>query len=241
MMHAITTESSKQTKSLLLSAFTMEGEYRYTYETITHTSTDSSACGPLTTTVTGQQLSSIQSNVEEWEPLRELLIEEGVTRVQDQDFLLEYWLGFIGGQEEGSSSSTWQPRTIKELLWPIQGKGVVSSPFGSRIDPITHQQRLHAGVDIAAKEGTPIVAVKQGIAMFAGTMGTAGNAVILRHEDRMETRYYHMNKILVTLGQDVQPGDVIGEVGTTGNSTGPHVHFEIRVNDQPVDPFIYYQ
>lgn len=112
----------------------------------------------------------------------------------------------------------------------------VSSPFGPRVHPITGRQRLHAGVDLAAPTGTAIGAAAAGTVTFAGVRGGYGNLVIVDHGDGTETRYAHQHTIGVRAGQRVAPGDVLGTVGSTGASTGPHLHFEFRRDGQPVDP-----
>lgn len=91
-------------------------------------------------------------------------------------------------------------------------------------------------MDLAAPAGTPIVAAGGGTVTFAGPRGGYGNVVILDHGDGTETRYAHQQRLDVTVGQQVTGGQQIGTVGSTGNSTGPHLHFEVRRNGQPVDP-----
>jgi len=117
--------------------------------------------------------------------------------------------------------------------------GTLSSPFGPRHHPILRQVRLHAGVDWAAPSGTPIVAALDGAYAVIGDGGGYGNVVYLNHAGGLQTRYAHMSKFAdgATVGKRVRAGDVIGYVGTTGRSTGPHLHFEIRRNGEPIDPF----
>ncbi len=117
---------------------------------------------------------------------------------------------------------------------PIDG-GWVSSKFGYRHSPFTGEKEFHAGVDIACREGTPIKATADGKVLFAGVKGSMGKTVVIDHGFGIKTRYGHMNKIRVNCGQNVTKGDIIGEMGSTGRSTGPHVHYEVRLNDVPVD------
>jgi len=114
----------------------------------------------------------------------------------------------------------------------------VSSPFGLRYHPILHALRLHSGIDFAAATGTPIVAPADGTVTSAQRENGYGNVVTLRHNAKMTTLYAHMSRFAAGLkaGEAVKAGDVIGYVGTTGRSTGPHLHFEVRVNGQAVDP-----
>jgi murein DD-endopeptidase MepM/ murein hydrolase activator NlpD len=114
--------------------------------------------------------------------------------------------------------------------------GYISSPFGWRIDPFTGRQEFHEGIDFAAPMGTPIHAVAAGIITWAGPRDGYGNLVQIDHGDGYSTRYGHASKILVHVGETVQRGDVIALVGSTGRSTGPHVHFEVLKNGLEINP-----
>jgi murein DD-endopeptidase MepM/ murein hydrolase activator NlpD len=121
------------------------------------------------------------------------------------------------------------------FLWPLYGE--TSSSYGSRVDPIDGGiTRHHAGVDLAAPKGTGVAASRAGRVVFAGFREKYGNLVILRHSNDMETRYGHLSSIKVKKGAFVRPGQALGKVGSTGRSTGNHLHFEIRVSGQAVDP-----
>lgn len=124
------------------------------------------------------------------------------------------------------------------LLMPVQGWQ--SSPFGMRHDPYYGVWQLHAGMDIAAPGGTPIRAARDGTVVRADWNGGYGNFTCLRHDryqgKQLVTCYAHQSVILVSPGQKVRRGDVIGRVGTTGASTGDHLHFEVRLDGEPVDP-----
>jgi murein DD-endopeptidase MepM/ murein hydrolase activator NlpD len=114
------------------------------------------------------------------------------------------------------------------FVWPLSG--VLTSPFGPR------DGRLHAGLDIAAPTGTPAGAAAGGIVSFAATQSGYGNIVIVEHPGGTSTAYAHLSKISVVVGQIVSAGQQVGLVGTTGHSSGPHLHFEIRENGHAVDP-----
>lgn len=116
------------------------------------------------------------------------------------------------------------------------GSYTPASPFGMRQHPITGVYRLHSGADLAATTGTPVSAVHQGKVTFAGQRGTYGNLVIVDHGGGITTRYAHMNSIAVALGASVPVGGVLGEVGSTGGSTGPHLHIEVRSGENALDP-----
>jgi murein DD-endopeptidase MepM/ murein hydrolase activator NlpD len=106
---------------------------------------------------------------------------------------------------------------------------MISSPFGWRVHPIFGGVRMHTGTDIAAPAGTPVVATYSGRVTVADFVGGYGLTVVLRHDDRtIETIYGHLSEIFVRPGDTIQQGEVIGRVGSTGNSTGPHLHFELR-------------
>lgn len=130
-----------------------------------------------------------------------------------------------------------------QLQWVVPGFYTLSSLFGSRTDPVTGAKgAMHNGMDIPAPIGTPVVAADNGIVDIAvKNHAKAGNYVVINHENGLKTRYLHMNKLLVRQGQMVKRGQVIGQVGNTGKSTGPHMHTEVLVNDKPVDPLPYYR
>ena len=125
------------------------------------------------------------------------------------------------------------------MAWPVSGGGRVTSSFGYRIHPILKEKKLHTGMDIAAPSGTGIFAANDGRVIFAGTKGSYGKAVIVDHGGGIVTLYAHCSSILVSDGQDVKKGETIAKVGSTGYSTGPHLHFEVRVNGDYVNPASY--
>ena len=118
--------------------------------------------------------------------------------------------------------------------------GTVTSCFGSRGDPLSEEQSFHHGLDIAAPAGTAIRAVASGTVIEVGFNAAYGNYVVVSHSDGTSTLYAHMNSTPpVSVGQNVSQGDVIGHVGTTGNSTGNHLHLELRVNGARTNPLNY--
>ncbi|MFO7171910.1 MAG: M23 family metallopeptidase [Bacillota bacterium] len=122
------------------------------------------------------------------------------------------------------------------FVWPAQGS--ISDGYGYRIHPLTGRQAFHTGIDIAADAGTPIRAARAGTVGFAGWLHGYGNTVILDHPDGTRTLYAHASRLEVREGKRVAQGEVIARVGSTGNSTGPHLHFEI-IAGRPIDPEPY--
>jgi murein DD-endopeptidase MepM/ murein hydrolase activator NlpD len=119
---------------------------------------------------------------------------------------------------------------------PLSGGGRLASRFGWRVHPIFHTRKLHTGVDLASPRGTPIYAAGDGVVERAGWSSGYGNFTLLKHVNGYETGYGHQSKIVVKAGDHVRQGQIIGYVGSTGNSTGNHLHFEIRINGNFVDP-----
>ena len=117
------------------------------------------------------------------------------------------------------------------FVWPVQG--VITSGFGWRWG------RMHEGVDLAVPNGTPVVAAKAGVVIVAGWMGGYGNLVVVDHGGGVATAYGHNTSVTVGVGQFVEQGQLIAYSGSTGHSTGPHVHFEVRINGSAVDPMGY--
>jgi murein DD-endopeptidase MepM/ murein hydrolase activator NlpD len=127
--------------------------------------------------------------------------------------------------------------SVEGFVKPTNGR--VGSAFGPRLHPIFGTVRQHAGVDISGSTGDAIWTSKEGEVIFAGWKGGYGNTVIVAHVDGIATLYAHMSEIFVSSGDNVDQGDVLGAVGSTGWSTGPHLHFETRVNGVPRDPMIF--
>ena len=130
-----------------------------------------------------------------------------------------------------------EPGAPGQLLWPVSGP--ITSPFGMRMHPVYGRPILHAGIDIAAAQGTTIAAAADGRVIVAGTEGDCGKMVAIDHHGGLSTIYCHMSQIFVGVGQDIQRGQAIGAVGMTGDATGPHVHFQVMQDGHPVDPMSF--
>ncbi len=127
-------------------------------------------------------------------------------------------------------------KTDWNMIIPVSGK--ITSKFGKRVDPVTKRRNtFHKGMDISAPEGTPVHAAEEGVVIKAEYVKSGyGNLIIIKHADNIATYYGHLSKFEIKAGQKVKKGDIIGRVGSTGKSTGPHLHFEVRRGDQALDP-----
>lgn len=128
-------------------------------------------------------------------------------------------------------------RKSTTFIWPASGR--FTSPFGYRIHPISRTRRMHTGIDIANSSGTNIAASQNGKVIFTGYQGSYGKLIVIRHANGMETAYAHLSRISVSVGDTVTQGQSIGKMGSTGGSTGSHLHFEIRKNGTAVNPMSY--
>jgi murein DD-endopeptidase MepM/ murein hydrolase activator NlpD len=122
-------------------------------------------------------------------------------------------------------------------MWPVQG--IVTSSFGARLDPFKGEGAFHTGIDIASNEGDAVRAPADGIVVKAGLGTGYGREVVVDHGHGLETLYAHLSGFAVIAGQDVHKGDILGYVGSSGHSTGPHLHYEVRIHDTPVNPSKY--
>lgn len=138
-------------------------------------------------------------------------------------------------EEEGRLAA--QAHGSGQFMWPVNGE--ITSPFGWRVHPIWGTQIFHAGLDIGADYGEPVHAADSGTVVYAGWMGGYGNAVMIDHGGGLVTLYGHNSSITVGEGQQVGKGETIALAGSTGNSTGPHCHFEVRVHGEVTSPLQY--
>lgn len=141
-------------------------------------------------------------------------------------------------QNSGSSSSD-STYLGGEMAWPAPSSGTITSAFGWRIHPIYGYKKLHTGMDIGASSGSAIVAANDGTVLSSGWNGGYGKCVIVDHGGGVTTLYAHCSSLKVSAGQKVSRGQTIALVGSTGNSTGPHLHFEVRINGEYVNPYPY--
>jgi murein DD-endopeptidase MepM/ murein hydrolase activator NlpD len=146
-------------------------------------------------------------------------------------------VGLTMGLTRNATTADWFKANSAPNLWPVEGQ--VTGSFGERIDPFNGEGAFHSGVDIGSNYGTPIIAPADGVVTFTDQLGGYGKAIMIDHGHGISTRYGHLSGFAVTAGQSVHRGDVIGYVGASGRSTGPHLHYEVRINDTPVNPYKY--
>jgi murein DD-endopeptidase MepM/ murein hydrolase activator NlpD len=146
-------------------------------------------------------------------------------------------VGLTMGLTRNVTTADWNKANSAPNLWPVEGQ--VTGSFGERIDPFNGEGAFHSGVDIGSSYGHPIVAPADGVVTLTETMGGYGKTIMISHGNGISTRYGHLSGFAVAAGQHVQRGEVIGYVGESGRSTGPHLHYEVRINDTPVNPYKY--
>ena len=146
-------------------------------------------------------------------------------------------VGLTLGLTRNATTADWFRANSAPNLWPVEGQ--ITGSFGERIDPFNGEGAFHSGVDISSPYGTPIVAPADGVVTFTDLLGGYGKAIQINHGNAISTRYGHLSGFAVAVGQHVHRGDVIGYVGASGRSTGPHLHYEVRINDTPVNPYKY--
>jgi len=146
-------------------------------------------------------------------------------------------VGISMGLTKNSTTTDWIRANAAPNLWPVEGK--ITGSFGERIDPFNGEGAFHSGVDISAGVGSRVIAPADGLVTYADFLGGYGRAVTVDHGHGISTRYGHLASFAVIAGQYIHRGDTIGFVGLSGRSTGPHLHYEVRINDTPVNPYKY--
>ena len=174
-----------------------------------------------------QDNDNIQVNIQELDNLKSKLEQE-----EDE---LENEIGKLAAQ---SVIDVGTDTVISSGSWPVPGYSV-NSPYGYRMHPVLNTPKMHTGIDIAAPSGTPAVAIDNGKVIFSGTKGGYGSTLMIQHDDGKVTLYAHNSQLLVSVGDRVQKGQAVTKIGSTGMSTGPHLHFEVRINGNHTNPMSY--
>ena len=182
---------------------------------------------PTLVTATAEQIhnADVSSSIDQLAALRSSALS-GATMV-----------GITMGLTKNATTADWFRANSAPNLWPVEGQ--ITGSFGERIDPFNGEGAFHSGVDIGSNYGQQIIAPADGVVTFADFLGGYGKALMLDHGHGISTRYGHLSGFAVAPGQHVHRGDVIGCVGASGRSTGPHLHYEVRINDTPVNPYKY--
>jgi len=154
----------------------------------------------------------------------------GLSKIKAEELLNEEYLSFLVSHSE---ELIYKLR-ITPIGFPVRGR--ITSTLGWREDPFGNGYEYHTGIDIEAHYGAPVYATAEGIVVYAGWYSDYGRAIIIKHPSGYKTLYGHLSKIKVKYGQKVKAGEIIGYVGSTGRSTGPHLHYEVRLGSKYVDP-----
>lgn len=257
-------------KRTLVRADTIVGTYKYEGEWVDEQWTEDSPCGELKhqRRFEVMNLVSAPSGPELYMPLREYLVAHGFIKKLDMDLVIELakaydpltsiqFALYNDNQQPDLSGKILddpamraavrnlydkRPELLNELTWPVSGYDRISSVFGWREHPVTHKRSFHEGIDIPAPKGTEIYSAYSGKVIYAGLYGAYGNAIIIQTDGdpKVKTLYGHLSEIKVSAGADVEAGQAIGLVGSTGLSTGPHLHFGIYVDDVATDPSMHF-
>lgn len=239
---------SEDVQYLLAESNSIVGHFTYTYKDFVEENE--------TTRISKKVFVSENLIGEEYENLSKYLKDEFKLRDEDLENQVEIVVQSATGYFNSSENTGWffnKNTSIKkgftflpnfsndifgnnEFIWPIPGYTTISSEFGYRTHPITGVYKLHTGTDVAAPIGADFVAMADGIVITAGMNTAYGNMVMISHGNGIVTLYAHGSKLLVKTNDVVKQGDPVLQVGSTGYSTGPHAHFEVRINDEYVNP-----
>lgn len=143
----------------------------------------------------------------------------------------------IGMDMGPGTTADWARLAAAPSLWPVEGR--ITAGFGERVDPFNGEGAFHRGVDIASPFGTRVIAPADGVVRFADVMNGYGRAIVVEHGQGISTLYGHLSGFGVTLGQIIHRGDTLGYVGISGRTTGPHLHYEVRIFNTAVNPYKY--
>lgn len=187
-------------------------------------------------------IDDLQGQIEEFEEQYELAKQaEAAARAEIARLIQQEQSNQSSSSAGASTTPKIVPSSGGKFQWPSTTTRLVTSPYGYRIHPVTGKSRFHSGIDIGAAYGTDIVAAESGTVIVSGyNTGGYGNYVVISHGGGYSTLYAHCSSLLVSRGQQVSRGQVIAKCGSTGMSTGPHIHYEVQVNGKTTDPLSYY-
>ena len=244
---------SEEIQYLLVESDTIIGHYKYTYKDFVEENEN--------TRISKKVFVSEELIGEQYEMLNKYLKREFNIRDEDLENQVEIVIQSAIGYSDNTENTSWLFNTKTSIqkgnldlesnsnsvianemfTWPIPGYTSITSEFGYRTHPITGIYKLHTGTDIAAPEGTDFVAMADGVVITACRNTAYGNMVLINHGNGIVTLYAHGSKILVRTNDVVKQGEPVLKVGSTGYSTGPHAHFEVRINDEYVNPMQYFE
>lgn len=244
---------SEETQYLLAESDTIIGHYKYTYKDFIEENEN--------TRIRKKVFVSEELIGEQYEMLNKYLKREFNIRDEDLENQVEIVIQSAIGYSDNTENTSWLFNTKTSIqkgnldlesnsnsviangmfIWPIPGYTSITSEFGYRTHPITGIYKLHTGTDIAAPEGIDFVAMADGVVITACRNTAYGNMVLINHGNGIVTLYAHGSKLLVRTNDVVKQGEPVLKVGSTGYSTGPHAHFEVRINDEYVNPMQYFE
>lgn len=244
--------SSEDTVYLLVESNSIIGHYTYTYKDFVEENEN--------TRVTKKVFVSENLVGEQYEMLSKYLKKEFKIKGEDLENQVEIVIQSATGYFDKTENTEWLFNTSTSIkkgglgifdsniqigngmfCWPIPGYSAITSEFGYRTHPITGVYKLHTGTDIGAPEGADFVAMADGVVVTSGTNTAYGNMVMINHGNGIVTLYAHGSKRLVKTNDIVKQGEPVLKVGSTGFSTGPHAHFEVRINDEYVNPMQFFE
>nr|WP_236660243.1 M23 family metallopeptidase [Isachenkonia alkalipeptolytica] len=180
-----------------------------------------------------QESQNLQAEIQELQEAERARLEAERRRKEEERKAQEQAAKEEATKDQGSQE---QVDTSRPSVWPVPGYTRISSPYGNRTHPVLGGTRFHAGIDIPAPSGTPVVAAASGTVIMSQYSGSYGNVVVIDHGNGISTLYAHNSRNQVSRGQQVQGGETIARIGTTGMSTGPHLHFEVQRNGNTTNP-----
>lgn len=177
-----------------------------------------------------QRQTGVKENILRGIKQQRAIYEQALRELEETSQEIEQWIRKLEAERRIRYPAVWKG------LFQMPAQGEINSGFGYRIHPVFRIRKFHTGIDISSDYGSPIVAAEEGLVIFSGWWGGYGKVVMIDHGGGIITLYAHCSVLLVSEGQKVRRGEVIARVGSTGISTGPHLHFEVRKNGVPVNP-----